>query len=250
MEQFIAKDKISKEILNSAKLLQTLNINALIIGDIGVGKKTLAKYILPKAKIYKAKILQEEIENNTIIIENKAIIVEEIHKITNIDLFLKYFETSNIRIIATSYKKTLNHKLKDIFSITLEIPSLEKRIEDTKELVKKFSLEVSKTFNMEQLEISKLSIDIKNNTKSLRKSIYLSYLFETIEEKDFLIFFESYLRKKLKKGKNYKDLLYIFEIPLLKAGQKMYKSQVKMAQYLNLNRITLRKKLDTYKNNL
>ncbi|MBD3830017.1 MAG: Fis family transcriptional regulator, partial [Arcobacter sp.] len=49
-------------------------------------------------------------------------------------------------------------------------------------------------------------------------------------------------------GENsYKDLSYIFEVPLLKAATKKYKSQVQVAKHLGLNRITLRKKLEIYK---
>lgn len=39
MKEYIAVSKNSKEILNSAHLLQSVEVNALILGDIGVGKK-------------------------------------------------------------------------------------------------------------------------------------------------------------------------------------------------------------------
>ena len=52
MQEYIALDSISKEILNSAKLLQSVEVNALILGENGVGKKSLAKYLLPNSKIY------------------------------------------------------------------------------------------------------------------------------------------------------------------------------------------------------
>ena len=74
MEEFIAKSKNSKEILNSAQLLQSVEINALISGQPGVGKKSLAKYILPEAKIYKAKTLQDDISDNIISLSNESII--------------------------------------------------------------------------------------------------------------------------------------------------------------------------------
>lgn len=55
MENYIAISKNSKEILNSAQLLQSVEVNALISGEAGVGKKSLSKYILPKAPLFKAK---------------------------------------------------------------------------------------------------------------------------------------------------------------------------------------------------
>ncbi len=84
-------------------------------------------------------------------------------------------------------------------------------------------------------------------THSLRKSIYFSYLFETIGEDEILMFMEKYMLSNMHGENSYKDFLYLLEVPLLKASQKRYKSQVQMAKHLGLNRITLRKKLDIHK---
>ncbi len=247
MQEYIAKDSISKEILNSAKLLQAVSVNALILGEVGVGKKSLAKYILPQSEIYEAKNLQRDIADDILTIQNEAIIIDKIHEITNIDLFLKWIDENAIRVIAISNTENLNQKLRDIFSINLEIPTLSKREEDTKALVNKFSNEASSILEMPIIPQSKLIINISNNTHSLRKSIYFSYLFETIGEHEILMFLEKYISENLKGENSYKDLSYIFEVPLLKASTKKYKSQVQVAKHLGLNRITLRKKLEIYK---
>ena len=197
MQEYIAKDSISKEILNSAKLLQAVEVNALILGESGVGKKSLAKYILPQSEIYGAKNLQKDIADDVLTLQNEAIIVDKINEITNIDLFLKWLEENAIRIIAISPTENLNQKLKDIFSINLEIPVLAKREEDTKALVNKFSQEASSILDMPLIPASKLIINISNNTHSLRKSIYFSYLFETIGEHEILMFLEKYIRENL-----------------------------------------------------
>lgn len=250
MQDFIAEDGISKEILNSAKLLQAVEVNALILGNAGTGKKSLAKYILPNSEIYEAKNLQKDINDNILTLQNEAIIIDKINEITNIDLFLKWVEENNIRIIAISNTENLNQKIKDIFSINLEIPNLSKREEDTKALINKFSNEASSILDLSKISSSKLIINISNNTHSLRKSIYFSYLFETIGEHEILMFLEKYLSENLRGENSYKDLSYIFEVPLLKASTKKYKSQVQVAKHLGLNRITLRKKLETYKDML
>ena len=148
MQDFIAEDGISKEILNSAKLLQAVQVNALILGNAGTGKKSLAKYILPNSDIYDAKDLQKDIIDDIVILQNRAIIIDKINEITNIDVFLKWIEDNSIRIIAISNTENLNQKLKDIFSINLEIPPLCKREEDTKALVTKFSQEASTILDM------------------------------------------------------------------------------------------------------
>ena len=247
MNDYIAQDEISKEILNSAKLLQTVNVNALIIGSSGVGKKSLAKFILPKSEIFNAKSLQADIQDNILKIQNDAIIIDRVQDITNIDLFLKWIENNTIRVIAISHSETLNQKLKDIFSINLEIPDFYKRPNDTKMLVQKFSKEACETLDMKSVESSKLIVNTSNNAHSLRKSIYFSYLFETIGEEEILMFLEKYLSQHLNGENTYKDLIYLFEVPLIKASTKKHKSQVQVAKNLGLNRITLRKKIDQHK---
>jgi DNA-binding protein Fis len=57
---------------------------------------------------------------------------------------------------------------------------------------------------------------------------------------------ENYITKNLENGATYRDLIKIFEIPLLKAAKKIYKSQLQMADKLEINRITLRKKIHHY----
>ena len=247
MSEYIAQDEVSKEILNSAKLLQAVNVNALITGSIGVGKKALAKFILPSSKIFEAKSLQQDIIDDVLNIQNDAIIIDKIHEITNIDLLLNWLDINNIRIIAISNNDNLNKKLKEIFSINLEIPNLERRKLDTNSLIKKFSKEASIILDMEVISSNKLITNISKNTHSLRKSIYFSYLFETIGEEEILMFQERYLSEHLEGENSYKDLLYLFEVPLLKAATKKYKSQVQVAKHLGLNRITLRKKLEIHK---
>ncbi|MBP7741978.1 MAG: Fis family transcriptional regulator [Aliarcobacter sp.] len=247
MQEYVAMDDISKEILNSAKLLQAVEVSALIIGNSGTGKKSLAKYILPNCEIYEARDLQKDILDNLLPFENQAIIVNNIEEITNINLFLKWLDEKNIRLIATSNSKNLNQKLKDIFSINLEIPNFIERKKDTKVLINNFSKEASSILDMPLINESKLIINLSNNAHSLRKSIYFSYLFETIGEHEILMFLERYISQNLNGENSYKDLSYIFEVPLLKASLNKYKSQVQASKHLGINRITFRKKLEIYK---
>lgn len=246
MYDFIAVSDISKELKKSALLLKELDLNVLISGEAGVGKKTLALFINNSAIIYDAKQLQDDINENAIDINNETIIIEKIDTLTNIDLFIKWVEEKNIRIIATCKNTELNNKLLDIFSITLEIPILEERKEDIKKLSYKFAKEASKVLGIENRP-SKLIINTKNNAHSLRKSIYFSYLFQSIGENEIMMLLENFMQENMQGENSYRDFLYLFEAPLLKASQKKYKSQVQMAKNLGLNRITLRKKIETHK---
>lgn len=250
MENYIAISKNSKEILNSAHLLQSVEVNALISGEAGVGKKSLAKYILPDASIFKAKNLQQDIADNIINLQNCSIIIDKIDNITNIDLLVKWINENQIRVIATTIKDDLNSKLAELFSITIELPPLKEREEDVNALTTKFSKEASSTLDLDLIVSSKLMINVSNNAHSLRKSIYFSYLFETIGEDEILMFMENYMYSNMHGEDSYKDFLFLLEVPMLKAAAKKYKSQVQMAKHLGLNRITLRKKLDTHKDYL
>ncbi len=246
MQEFIAISPVSKELLNSATLIKTLNVNTLILGNCGSGKKSLASYILPHTPIYKAKELQNDITENVYNLNNKAIIIDKIEELTNIDMFLTWANEHNIFIVATTQKEELNNKLKEFFSITLIIPDLENRKEDIPALANKFSLEAKEILGASK-EPNKLIMNTAHNAVSLRKSIYFSYLFDSIGENEIMMLLEKFMLNNFQGENSYKDFSYLFEVPLLKAAQKKYKSQLQMSKYLGINRITLRKKLDIYK---
>ena len=246
MQDYIAVSQVSKEILNSATLLKSLGVNALIVGDEGVGKKELASYIVPNTKVYEAKELQIDINDNVITINNESIIISNIENITNIELFINWSNQNQIRVIATSISKDLNPKLQDFFSINIEIPPLDMRKEDIKPLANKFAAEAGKVLGAPN-KPGKLIINTSKNAHSLRKSIYFSYLFESIGENEIMMLMENFILTNLQGENSYRDLEYLFEAPLLRASQKKYKSQLQMAKHLGLNRITLRKKLEVHK---
>ncbi|WP_428024285.1 sigma 54-interacting transcriptional regulator [Arcobacter sp.] len=246
MQEFIAISETAKEIKNSAELLKSLDINALITGQRGVGKKSLAKYITQDSNIYSAKALQNDISDNVISISNCTVIIENIDEITNIDLFINWVENNSIKVIATAKRDDLNEKLSDLFSITINIPPLDTRKEDIKPLANKFAKEAGDILGIKE-KPSKLIVNTSENAYSLRKSIYFSYLFESIGENEIMMLLENYILDNMEGENAYRDFVYLFEAPLLRASQKKYKSQVQMAKNLGLNRITLRKKLEMHK---
>ncbi len=246
MYDFIAISDVSKELKKSASLLKELDLHVLISGEAGVGKKTLAQFINNNSVIYNAKELQNDIKENAIELQNETIILDKIDTLTNIDLFLTWIEEKDIRVLATCKNSDLNNKLLSLFSITLEIPRLDQRKEDVKKLSYKFAKEASEVLGIKNRP-SKLIINTKNNAHSLRKSIYFSYLFQSIGENEIMMLLEDFMLENMQGENSYRDFLYLFEAPLLRSAQKKYKSQVQMAKNLGLNRITLRKKIDTHK---
>jgi DNA-binding protein Fis len=51
------------------------------------------------------------------------------------------------------------------------------------------------------------------------------------------------LEDKIGTNSDYRNNLYIYEVPLIRAGLKKFKSQLQLADRLGLNRNTLRKKI-------
>lgn len=250
-EKFIAKSPISKEILNSANLLKTLEVNALIVGDVGTGKKTLAKQIDSAAEVYDAKGLQDDINDGIINIKDCTIIIDKVENITNIPNLISWATNNNIRVLATSLRDDTEEVFDGFFSIFLNIPPLKERVEDIKPLSDKFASEASEVLAKDDDKPKRLIINTSQNAHSLRQSIFFSYLFDSLGENDIMLLLEKFVSQKMEENadeeNHYRDLLYIFEAPLLKASQKKYKSQLQMAKHLGLNRITLRKKLETHK---
>jgi DNA-binding protein Fis len=71
----------------------------------------------------------------------------------------------------------------------------------------------------------------------------LQSLLESIDEKNLMEIMEQFLIQKLGGNNDYRTFLHLYEVPLIKAGIKRFKSQLQLADKLGLNRNTLRKKI-------
>jgi DNA-binding NtrC family response regulator len=241
---FIAKSRASKEALKSANLLKSLNINALIVGERGVGKKTLASYIFdaPILDGSKPKELLKSLEIN------EKIIIKNFNKINNFNQLKNAIESNNNKIIATS-EISFSDKIEDeFFSLKIHLPDLSQRKEDVSEFAKIFYKEAREIFGEQSFEfdLTKISYDLSQNIYSLKKSVYLAYLKNSLTPKDVQDMLEQYLFSKLGSGNDYRELLPIFDIPLIQSGFKKYGSQLAMSKAFGINRNTLRKKINEY----
>ncbi len=246
MNKFIAKSESSKKLLNIAQMSSSLPVNILIIGEKGVGKKILAQNILPDASIFDAKTLEETIINKTANVEQYIeLIIINIDQVVNKKEFLDKLE--NIKLVATT--TNVSQDIESNFAIKLDIPPLKERKEDLQELIKMYVDEAENIYEI-NIDPEDIDIDLSTNGVSLKKSIFRNSILKSLKDDDMSYSLEEFITTKLKKDYTYKDLLEYFEIPLLKAAKKEYKSQLQMANKLNINRITLRKKLDQYSNAL
>lgn len=242
MKKFIAKSEESKKILNIVQVSSTLPVNVVIRGESGVGKKLLAKEILPNAISMDGKFLENSIINNSVNIDQyKELIITNIHQVLNKKEFLN--NLINIKIVATS--KTLIQDIEEQFAIKVDISPLIQRKEDLEEISNIYISNANEIYNS-NVSLDSLSIDISENGISLKKSIYKNTLLNSMSEADIITALENFISVKLDESNTYKYFLKVIEIPLLNMAKLKFKSQLQMATKLNLNRITLRKKIEQY----
>ena len=226
MDKFIALSPSSKKILKIAQISSNLPVNVIILGEMGVGRKLLAKEILPDAPNFIAKNLEQLIINHKIDLgQYNQMIIYDLNQVINKREFLQ--NLLNIKIVITSLPE--NKDYINQFAIKIEIPPLKERVEDLNELIRLYTIEAKNIY-----------------PSSLKQSIYKKILLQSITKQEIMDILYDFFIKEFKSEQSYKDLLSIFEIPLLKSAQKVYNSQVKMANKLKINRITLRKKLHKY----
>ena len=238
---YITASASSAQAFKTATLLKTLSVNALIRGEIGVGKGSLARYILPDAPVLDASSYDELL----LALENtNQVIITNLEHSPNIKKILDFVLLHNIRIVATA-AHLYNHEMLDkVFSIKLDIPSLKDRIEDVALLMQKFAKEASSLFgSMEALKLSDIKPDLTLNSHSLRKQIMIHYLLQNISERELIEIVENYLFERLGSNSDYKNFLHLYEVPLINAGLRKFKSQLQLSDKLGLNRNTLRKKI-------
>lgn len=243
MKNFIALSASSKKALQVAQMSASLPINILILGDKGVGKKLLAKEILQNSNSYDAIEIEQLIQHKNIDIDSlKSLIIYNVDKLLNKNQF--FDRLHDIKIIATSNLEYNDSE--NIFPVKIKLESLSKREEDLDELISIYTNEANKIY-LSNKTIKDVKVDISTNGISLKQSIFKSVLLNSITKDEMMDIMYNYFIDELKEeNKSYKELLEIFEIPLLKASKKISKSQVQMAKQLDINRITLRKKLTTY----
>jgi DNA-binding NtrC family response regulator len=238
---FIAESSASKEAFKTATLLKTLNVSSLITGESGVGKKSLAQYILPNTPVIDASKFDELL---TTLASVNQIIITNLQNSPNLKTLIDTINSNNIRVIATANNYIENNILDDLFSIKFDIPPLSTREEDVKALVKIFSDEASLLFGVvSELNMNNFTPDLNRNSHSLKRQVMINYLLQDVQDTELMDIIENYLSDKLGSNSDYREFLYLYEVPLIKSGLKQFKSQLKLSDKLGLNRNTLRKKI-------
>ena len=238
---YITASPSSAQAFKTATLLKTLNVNSLITGEIGVGKKSLAKYILPDAAIIDASDFNELL---TALKSSSEIIITNLENLPNVKRAFEIIKSKNIRVIATAKSFYNNEHIDDFFSVKFDIPPLDKRPEDIDQLIQKFTNEASLLFcTNEEFDMKNFVPDLSMNSNSLRRQVMINYLLQDIKDTELMDIVQNYLNDKLGSNNDYKNFLHLYEVPLIKAGLNRFKSQLQLSDKLGLNRNTLRKKI-------
>jgi len=238
---YITASPSSEQAFKTATLLKTLSVNSLITGEIGVGKKSLAKYILPDAPVLDASTFDEILNACE---SSSEIIITNLENIPNTKRTFEIIKSKNIRVIATAKSLYNNEYIDDFFSVKFDIPPLSQRLEDIDQLVKMFTIEASLLFSTnEDFNMKNFKPDLSQNSNSLRRQVMISYLLQDIKDTELMDIVQNYLLDKLGSNNDYKNFLHIYEVPLIKAGLHRFKSQLQLSDKLGLNRNTLRKKI-------
>lgn len=245
---FIAQSPSSIEALKSATLLQSLQINALISGPSGSGKKTLATTILSNAPIVRA---DNFIELLDVIKESSVVIVTHFETLPNSEQLKDVLQKYKTRLIATTSIELPVALYNEFFSIKIELLPLSQRPEDVEKLCTKFLNEfrdIAGTEVGDTIECS--SLDLSNNAHSLKRGVLVSSLLKSLSEVEVMSILGTFFQNNLPEENAYRDSLHLFDIPLIKAGLQKHKSQLKLSEVLGINRNTLRKKILQYKEEL
>ncbi len=238
---FLGTSRASSEAFKTANLLKTLTVNALIYGETGTGKLTLARYILPNAPIFTTEKFDELLEA---VHTNSELIITHIDDAPNLKRLLDAIKLSKTRVVVTSNESTLSEILQDTFSVRIHIPPLSERLEDVKPLLELFMQEANAIFGEDKpFVMPTYELDLSNNAISLRKQLFLHYQFSNIGENDLMGIMEQYLSDKLGSKNDYRNYLHLYEVPLIRVGLREFKSQLQLSDKLGLNRNTLRKKI-------
>jgi len=238
---FLGTSRASTEAFKTANLLKTLTVNALIYGEVGTGKLTLARYILPNAPILTTDNFDELLEA---VHSNSELIITHIEESANLKRLLEAIALSKTRVVVTSGEGMHNELLQEAFSVRIHIPPLSERLEDVEPLLELFMQEANHIFSEERaFEMPTYELDLSKNAVSLRKQLFLHYQFSNIGEKDLMTIMEQYLSDKLGSKNDYRNYLHLYEVPLIRVGLRKFKSQLQLADKLGLNRNTLRKKI-------
>ena len=237
--QFLSNSPQIDNIVKGLTLTKSLFVSSLLVGEEHIGKKTLIKSLFPNS-IYIDACNYEELE---IALENSSeLIIYNFEKLLNFE----HLNFENRRIIAIANRIDNTEKIEKKFAFIYNMPNLKER-EDLDLLIEFFQSQIQKELMLDYpIELDTTQLDLSENIKSLKASLYKQLIHKTLNREEIKKIIEDYLYEHLEGNNAYRENLSLYEEPLLIAGLKKFKSQLKLSAVLGLNRNTLRKKIQEH----
>jgi len=238
MEQFFTTSDQVQQIIKGFNLTKTLFVSSIIVGEAHTGKKSLARYLFPKAYLVSGKD-QKAVE--AALKTYDELIITDFEKLHNQDIL--HFDHK--RIIATADFIGNSGTIDKLFAFIYRMPPLQERLEDANYLKASFLRQAQHTLLLEEkrFDLSKIPTELDSNSKSLKKAVYQYLIIHTMEKTEIEEAMYTYFEKYLGGNNAYKEHLELYERPLIEAGLHKYGSQLQLSQVLGINRNTLRKKI-------
>lgn len=226
-------------IVKGFNLTRSLFVSSLLIGEKYTGKKSLVKRLFPNTIDVDASNKEEVL---VALEKYQEIIIYNFEKLTHFE----DIDFENRRIIAIANNIENSKKIEKKFAFIYHMPSLKER-EDLELIIEYFQNEIQKELMLEYpIELNSSILDLSHNIKSLKASIYKRLITRTLSSNDIEEILFEYLYEHIDGNNAYRENLGLFERPLIEAGLKKYKSQLKLSSVLGLNRNTLRKKIQEH----
>ncbi|WP_456433295.1 helix-turn-helix domain-containing protein [Nitratifractor sp.] len=226
-----------QQIEKGLQLTRSLFVTSLLIGEPYTGKRTLVRTIFPATPIVDG---ADTRQLRQMLKTENELVIDRFDKVENPE----ELDFNGKRIVAIADITRTDATLDRLFAFIYRMPPLRERPEDVDALVEALTRRAREDLGIEEARIPERSrIDIRQNIRSLRASVYRSVLLDAMERDDLEEALEHYFERTLEGNNAYRENLGILERPLLRAGLKRYKSQLRLSDVLGINRNTLRKKL-------
>ena len=235
--EFISHSSQVQGMVKGLTLSKSLFISTIIWGEPFTGKLTLVRSLFPKANSVDGRDLERlhHALNNS-----DELIIYHFESINNVQAL----DLENRRIIAVADYENLPASIENRFAFIYHMPPLRERLEDVKYFLNIFSKELKEDLGVnDDVEVDIEHLDLSQNFKSFKISLQKELIKKTLSGEDIEEILFDYLYSKIEGKNSYREYLYLYEKPLITAGLKKFKSQLKLSEVLGLNRNTLRKKI-------
>jgi DNA-binding protein Fis len=240
MQHLTSRSETVQKIIKSLNLTRPLYVSSILIGEPYTGKRTLIKDLFPDLPLADGRD-QEAVES--LLLEADALIIEHYESIPNTDRL----DFDQKHVIAIADYVGNSRALDETFAFIYTLPPLRERPEDIELYTELYTREAQDIFMVEDaVTIDKSRLDISQNLRSLRSSIYREMLLQHTQKSDLERALYHYFVRSLPQEADYHQNLALFEKPLMEAGLHLYGSQLRLAEALGINRNTLRKKIHAW----